>query len=1523
MKKTKRILSLILVMTMILSSVSVAFGTVTITEIPLRVKEWAQSPGENITIFTNSMGTFEVVDIDTTKASNDMLTFNPSTGVVSTELVCGNTLRSYVTYNNGLTWVTANTGEYSTILLDSVDFDIVYSDNDVLTPDVSNILYDSSTDNVVPFQSPANLDSYNLVLGMVTESDYTTESWSTYQGIVSANKVTKYNTQDEVDLATNNIAMAQEDLVLKTVETDLTAYNAALNAVNEEDYTPYSWGNYKSVVDSNVVTSSNTQEEVNTATNNITTAQIFLEPRADFSSYNALLTQVEEWAYTIASWAEYKGVVDSFIITLNSSQSEVDEAVIAIASAQANLVTKANLTNYIITLANVTESNYTPQSWSIYWAVVIMNEVSTENTQEEVNAAENNILAAQANLVPMADDTEYNAVIASVNESDYTIESWQAYQARLTELPVTVNLSQYELDGIVDEILIAQSTLLVLKPTGSDLTAYNTALLNVIESDYTSGSWEIYQAVVGGNVVATSNTQEEVNTATQNILIAQSNLVFYNKPNLDNAKFMFSELVETDYDHDSWALLTDVLQLDENTNADMGVKYNQMMYLMSILVRLPGDLTEYNALLTSVSYMDYTTESWEIYTMNVNSPECVMTTGNLNSEIAHAISMITTYQESLVPAVVDKTYLNEWKEALATYVQSDYTTSSWNLLQSALDLPESTNEEIVEKVTYIQAAVNGLVFANQGNLDIAMAAREGLIGEAYKYTAESFAVLINTGDMPESTNAEVGIKAQAILDAINGLVHMPLDFTAYNNALANVESVDYTSASWNQYAMVLSENTATEFSTQEQINIFTSNILLAQTNLVQKPADLTQYYLVLQNVYEPNFTEESLAIYHETLNAFPVSADMKQSVVAARTLEIFNAQQLLVVKTNTGNVTLMNYDGALASVNEEDYTPESWIEYMTVVDENIVTLQNTQEEIDLATDNIIEAQETILVLNIPEVDFSEYYMLLDFVVESDYTIDSWKAYTDIVEALGIDENSTQEEVDEAEFVIFNAQQNLIALENIEMYYKLTHIQNRGYTKESWTAYLDEVENNKLPENFSREELDMALNNLYQKTFTLRTLFTKENYDFIVKYAETHRSEFSEEDMNAFDELLGNTQITTESTPLEINAAVAILGMGFSQLNRIDGKANTLGYDLLASMTQEEMFTTDSWEEYITHLEGHGNISDMTTKEYEDVLRHIMFLQKFLVEKGDLAAYNTLLASVKPDNYTIDSWNTYQLVVKANVVNNNSSREEVNTAIANITNAKFKLVLKPIDTGSGGGGGGSVQPPAPPVIMPPVILPPVVVPPNPNLITIRLGESIVSLPVRETMALKDSISGYVNGYTDNTFKPNNSITRAETSQILSNIFKESGMLKPEATDIQGKWYSQSVEQVLSLGLMKGYEDKTFKPEKNITRQEFAVTLVNMLDLSKMPAVGDKTFTDVDSSYGKDSIKLLASLGILQGYDDGTFRPDTEITRAEVVVIINRLLGDRIPPQGNTGNIDINLIDLENCWAREDILRALKK
>jgi len=105
--------------------------------------------------------------------------------------------------------------------------------------------------------------------------------------------------------------------------------------------------------------------------------------------------------------------------------------------------------------------------------------------------------------------------------------------------------------------------------------------------------------------------------------------------------------------------------------------------------------------------------------------------------------------------------------------------------------------------------------------------------------------------------------------------------------------------------------------------------------------------------------------------------------------------------------------------------------------------------------------------------------------------------------------------------------------------------------------------------------------------------------------------------------------------------------------------------------------------------------------------------------------------------------------------------------------------------------------------------------------------------------------------------------------------------PQLKDINGHWAKDNIAQLVALGAIAGYEDGTFKPDKGITRAEFVTVLVKAF---KLEAESDKTFNDTANHWAKEQIAIANALGIVSGYDANTFGPDDSITREQMAVMV---------------------------------------
>jgi len=151
------------------------------------------------------------------------------------------------------------------------------------------------------------------------------------------------------------------------------------------------------------------------------------------------------------------------------------------------------------------------------------------------------------------------------------------------------------------------------------------------------------------------------------------------------------------------------------------------------------------------------------------------------------------------------------------------------------------------------------------------------------------------------------------------------------------------------------------------------------------------------------------------------------------------------------------------------------------------------------------------------------------------------------------------------------------------------------------------------------------------------------------------------------------------------------------------------------------------------------------------------------------------------------------------------------------------------------------------------------------------------------------TGVVNGYPDGTFKPNNRITRAEAAQVLLNYFKFTGEGKGFSDVKPTDWYYKAVLASQQNGAFEGYEDGTFKPTANITRQE-VIVMLRRITTAEEDMESGKHFIDYydTGDWAKGSVGALRNVGVLDGYEEipGTFyvRPTRLITRAEFVKLL---------------------------------------
>ena len=149
--------------------------------------------------------------------------------------------------------------------------------------------------------------------------------------------------------------------------------------------------------------------------------------------------------------------------------------------------------------------------------------------------------------------------------------------------------------------------------------------------------------------------------------------------------------------------------------------------------------------------------------------------------------------------------------------------------------------------------------------------------------------------------------------------------------------------------------------------------------------------------------------------------------------------------------------------------------------------------------------------------------------------------------------------------------------------------------------------------------------------------------------------------------------------------------------------------------------------------------------------------------------------------------------------------------------------------------------------------------------------------------------FLSGYPDGTFGTDRNMTRAEVAQMFYSLLLDKDVkITKTFTDVPADaWYADAVNTLASLGMLGGYPDGTFQPNRTITRAEFAVVALAFTDGGSGASC---SFTDVSRNDWFYQYAAQASeYGWIGGYPDGSFRPNNKITRAEVCVIVNNMLG----------------------------------
>ncbi len=190
-----------------------------------------------------------------------------------------------------------------------------------------------------------------------------------------------------------------------------------------------------------------------------------------------------------------------------------------------------------------------------------------------------------------------------------------------------------------------------------------------------------------------------------------------------------------------------------------------------------------------------------------------------------------------------------------------------------------------------------------------------------------------------------------------------------------------------------------------------------------------------------------------------------------------------------------------------------------------------------------------------------------------------------------------------------------------------------------------------------------------------------------------------------------------------------------------------------------------------------------------------------------------------------------------------------------------------------------------------------------------------------------INGYPNKNGEEEIRPNNNITREEVASVFYRILTDEAKAELYSKvngfkDVsENRWSNEAISTVANGGYIKGYDDGTFNPGGDITRAEFVTIAARFYDVKENSIVDSSDLSDIQGHWAKSYINYAVSVDWLSGYEDGTFRPDKPITRAEVIKIINNILDRHVDAEGLADVEYKQWVDNdENAWYYYDIIEA---
>ena len=670
---------------------------------------------------------------------------------------------------------------------------------------------------------------------------------------------------------------------------------------------------------------------------------------------------------------------------------------------------------------------------------------------------------------------------------------------------------------------------------------------------------------------------------------------------------------------------------------------------------------------------------------------------------------------------------------------------------------------------------------------------------------------------------------------------------------------DYSATTWPRFLTAVDEAQAVydnSDATQEQVNAAAFDLTDAMSRLIPDPSGVDKSELAVkiaqaQQLVQSDYGPVLWNVFVRTRDAAITvynNPDAQQTGVDNAVRTLTNAMDALIPvapvvdKTGLGSIIDMAKDLA-----GEDYTAESWALFSVSLGDASAVYNDanaTQAQVDAALANLGSAMDA-LEMAPPAVpaDKSALEAVLNVAmkcVEAEYTTSSWFAFAqsrDAAQAVYSDGTATQGQVNVAAGLLTSA---IDALELIEpaipadktaldaILKQLPNLNADDYSPQSWTQYahaLFVAQSVYNDDNATQAQVDVACANLTV----------------------------------AFDALVDAASVRA-AEPV-VTQTIYAGDKGFSG----EGEPGAL-IDIM----------WPNGSVLITDVDADGKWKASVWGDIE-------------LKAGDVIRVYQSISGLNPSNYVyitvigaVEPSPAPPVITPTPVPSPIATPEATPEATPSLSPQPPSQGAGGQGSGGGGGGAGTV------VSQPATPAPVTIESESPPLQAPRLPREPRQTPQPRQPSQIEHIQ-YVNGYPEGTFHPDGEITRAETAAILYRLLTPE-TLDPQAhnitfSDIEpGEWYAQSVLYLAGAGVIQGYPEGTFKPDEFITRAEFA-TLIAKYTNSE-PAENSK-FPDIEDHWAAEYINSVAAQGLVNGYPDGTYRPENNITRAEAVAIVNRM------------------------------------